>query len=121
MAENERPTPPALLPETLGSYLRSILEATAYVDELELLRNEAQAVGDHEHATDLTQIADVLKMEISEVLGWRDDDSLICTECGREPCPDENAADNWRVESDGLGELHVFCPACWQRGFGGSG
>ena len=31
--------------------------------------------------------------------------------------PDENAADDWRVESDGLGELLVFCPECWQREF----
>jgi len=28
------------------------------------------------------------------------------------------SADDWRVESDGVGELHVFCPECWRREFG---
>jgi len=32
--------------------------------------------------------------------------------------PYENSDDDWRVKSDGLGELHVFCPECWQREFG---
>ena len=45
----------------------------------------------------------------------------MCSECGREPRPGEKAADDWRVESDGLGELHVFCPECWQREFGAGG
>jgi hypothetical protein len=34
--------------------------------------------------------------------------------------PEENPADDWRAESDGLGELLVFCPECWQREFGSS-
>ena len=40
-----------------------------------------------------------------------------CANCQRRPRPDENAGDEWRVESDGLGELHVFCPECWQQEF----
>ena len=32
-----------------------------------------------------------------------------------------NPDDEWRVESDGTGELLVFCPVCWQREFGSSG
>jgi hypothetical protein len=31
---------------------------------------------------------------------------------------DENADDEWRVESDGVGELLVFCPQCAEREFG---
>jgi hypothetical protein len=38
--------------------------------------------------------------------------------CQRAPRPDENPNDEWRVESDGTGELHMFCPECWQREFG---
>ena len=41
-----------------------------------------------------------------------------CSECGREPCENEVALDGWRVESDGVGELYVFCPQCWAREFG---
>jgi hypothetical protein len=26
----------------------------------------------------------------------------------------------WRAESDGVAELVVFCPECWQREFGSS-
>jgi hypothetical protein len=48
------------------------------------------------------------------------DPSLRCSECGREPREDENADDEWRAESDGVGELHVFCPECWEREFGES-
>lgn len=31
----------------------------------------------------------------------------------------ENLDDDWRAESDGVGELLVFCPEGWQREFGG--
>jgi hypothetical protein len=31
---------------------------------------------------------------------------------------DENAADEWRAYSDGVGELVVFCPDCADREFG---
>lgn len=41
-----------------------------------------------------------------------------CSECKREPREDENPDDEWRVESDGVGELHIFCPECWEREFG---
>jgi hypothetical protein len=44
--------------------------------------------------------------------------SLVCSECGRAPDPGENADDEWRVESEGLGGRHTFCPECWQREFG---
>ena len=46
------------------------------------------------------------------------DTKLQCAEWGREPCEDENADDEWRAGSDGVGELHVFCPECWEREFG---
>ena len=35
-----------------------------------------------------------------------------------EPRGDENADDEWRAGSDGVGELHVFCRECWEREFG---
>jgi hypothetical protein len=35
-----------------------------------------------------------------------------------EPRDHENADDEWRAGSDGVGELHVFCPECWEREFG---
>jgi hypothetical protein len=46
------------------------------------------------------------------------DAKLQCAECGRSPREDENGEDKWRAGSDGVGELHVFCPVCWQREFG---
>jgi hypothetical protein len=42
----------------------------------------------------------------------------VCANCRREPRDDENPADEWRVESTGVGELLVFCPECWRREFG---
>ena len=47
-------------------------------------------------------------------------ETLVCVECGRTPGADENADDGWRAVSDGVGELHVVCPVCWQREFGAS-
>jgi hypothetical protein len=52
-------------------------------------------------------------------MGRPEEDLIRCSECGRVPRPDENADDDWRVESDGAGGLLVFCPQCWQREFGG--
>jgi hypothetical protein len=34
--------------------------------------------------------------------------------------PEENSDDEWRLYSDGLGELMLFCPECAEREFGGS-
>lgn len=49
----------------------------------------------------------------------RPPESLIrCSNCGRKPRADENPHDEWRAGSDGVGELHVFCPECWRREFG---
>jgi hypothetical protein len=45
-------------------------------------------------------------------------DPAVCAECARHPRDGESAADDWRAESDGTGELLVFCPECWQREFG---
>jgi hypothetical protein len=42
---------------------------------------------------------------------------LVCAECGREAGDDENAADGWRAYSDGVGDLHTFCPKCAAREF----
>ena len=92
--------------------------AAAYADELGCLREEALDAHDQERADELSQIADVLKIEIADARTWRDAEPLACTECDRNPRRDENAADDWRVESVGLGELLVFCPKCWQREFG---
>jgi hypothetical protein len=47
-----------------------------------------------------------------------DEAPLSCVECGREPRADENADDEWRAYSDGVGELIVFCPECARREFG---
>ncbi|MBA3584722.1 MAG: hypothetical protein H0W36_09400 [Gemmatimonadetes bacterium] len=47
--------------------------------------------------------------------------SFRCANCDRQPRADENAEDEWRAGSDGLGELHVFCPECWEREFGKPG
>lgn len=33
----------------------------------------------------------------------------------------ENPGGEWRAESDGVGELLVYCPGCWEREFGSSG
>ena len=41
-----------------------------------------------------------------------------CANCNRTPRDDENPDDEWRAYSDGLGELHVFCPECAEREFG---
>ncbi len=43
---------------------------------------------------------------------------LSCAECGRAPLLEEVAEESWRAYSDGLGELHVFCPECAEREFG---
>jgi hypothetical protein len=45
------------------------------------------------------------------------DHTLRCAECHRRPRPDENPDDEWRVYSDGIGELHTFCPECARREF----
>jgi hypothetical protein len=45
-------------------------------------------------------------------------DTLACSECGRLPHREENADDDWRAESDGVGGLFVFCPLCWRLEFG---
>ena len=44
--------------------------------------------------------------------------TIRCTECDRKPCAHENLDDKWRVYSDGVGELHIFCPEA-EREFGG--
>jgi hypothetical protein len=46
---------------------------------------------------------------------------IRCAECGCEPREDENAEDEWRVYSDGAGELLTFCPECAERESGGRG
>jgi hypothetical protein len=46
--------------------------------------------------------------------------ATVCAGCGRAPRPGENVDDEWRVGSDGTGELHVFCPGCRQQKPGGS-
>jgi hypothetical protein len=43
---------------------------------------------------------------------------ISCVECGRLPFPQEEVEASWRVNADGLGELHVFCPECAEREFG---
>jgi hypothetical protein len=48
------------------------------------------------------------------------DKLLRCSECKRKPREDENPDDEWRAVLDGVGELHIFCPECWEREFGQS-
>ena len=43
------------------------------------------------------------------------DDVFRCSECRRTPRLDENAADEWRTYSDGIGELLLFCPEYARR------
>lgn len=43
---------------------------------------------------------------------------LRCEGCGGEPREDEQAEDDWRCYSDGLGELLTFRPECAEREFG---
>ena len=40
------------------------------------------------------------------------EDLIRCSECKREPRPDEHPEDEWRVYSDGVGELLPFLPEC---------
>lgn len=47
------------------------------------------------------------------------DPELACSECGGQPAPDEDV-EAWRYRSDGVGELHPFCPECDEREFGNS-
>jgi hypothetical protein len=44
---------------------------------------------------------------------------LVCTECARSPADGEDP-ETWRYRSDGVGELHPFCPECDRREFGDS-
>jgi len=37
---------------------------------------------------------------------------LVCSECGREPRPDENAEDEWRTFYQGVGDGVTLCPEC---------
>lgn len=62
------------------------------------------------------------KRTIRVVVARHDGDPglIACSECGRAPRPGENPDDEWRVESDGVGGLHVFCPACHKREVGSS-
>ena len=48
------------------------------------------------------------------------DKPLRCSECKQEPREDENPDDEWRVESDGVGGMRVFCPECWSGSLGKS-
>jgi len=59
-----------------------------------------------------------LSLGPAEELFGEMDEADRCSECGREPREDEYALDEWRVESDGVGEPHIFCPECWDREFG---
>jgi hypothetical protein len=42
---------------------------------------------------------------------------VVCSECGRHPHAGEDI-NAWRYRSDGVGELHPFCPDSDQREFG---
>lgn len=44
-------------------------------------------------------------------------EQLVCAEWGREPRPDENAAEEWRAYLDVDNALPVFCPECAKREF----
>jgi len=51
--------------------------------------------------------------------GEIEEEEVVCADCQRTPRPGENPDDHWRAESDGTGELLVFCLECWQREVGG--
>jgi hypothetical protein len=41
-----------------------------------------------------------------------DDEPLTCSECGRKPRDNENAAEEWRTYYDGVGDGVTVCPEC---------
>ena len=46
--------------------------------------------------------------------------TIRCSECDREITEEEAEREGWGYRSDGLGELHPFCPECAAREFGGT-
>ena len=59
-----------------------------------------------------------MSLEPAEELSRAIDEPDRCSECGREPRADGDALDEWHAESDGVGDLYIFCPECWDREFG---
>ena len=45
-------------------------------------------------------------------------DSPQCAECSREVTVAGAISERWTYWSDGVGELHPYCPECAQREFG---
>ena len=46
------------------------------------------------------------------------ENKIRCAECGREITEGEAELERWGYWSDGVGELHPFCPGCAEREFG---
>jgi hypothetical protein len=46
------------------------------------------------------------------------ENTLTCTECGRQASEAEAEQEGWRVHSDGIGDLLPFCPECAEREIG---
>lgn len=44
-------------------------------------------------------------------------DNPKCVACGRKPRGDETPRDTWRRASDGIQELSIFCPECFNTAF----
>ena len=42
---------------------------------------------------------------------------IACAECGREVDEQTAEREGWGYWSDGLGELHPYCPECAEREF----
>ena len=59
-----------------------------------------------------------MSLEPAEELFREIDEPDRCSDCGRESRADESALDEWHAESDGVGDLFVFCPECWDRELG---
>ena len=47
-----------------------------------------------------------------------DEKLVCCAECRREVDDPTATAEQWTYWSDGLGELHPYCPECVAREFG---
>jgi hypothetical protein len=49
---------------------------------------------------------------------WLQPAIVRCAQCGTEIDEDEAQAARWGYWSDGIGDLHPFCPDCAEREFG---
>lgn len=56
-------------------------------------------------------------MRLRLPVGGGSDQLVVCSNCGRRIREAEAKKLGWRYWSDGIGELHLFCPDCAAREF----